>query len=238
MTPFRHLRCLTCVEVIPEPEIVEGGRLFLGARWEQAGQEGWAPVLLGGLSGGCWFDLQSGREPRWASDAVTVVLPSREGIGLCGWLRAPRLAAVTLVVVGAGLSIRLLRHPAGRGGVGGAVTMRHLAGASPALALRGRAVSSPVHRGVETLPWQRAGTLRASVQRRPGAAEQTGRASWSGISSGRMRSRPAPLVRPVDGAPAVDDAPGADGAPAPAGAGVPSRASGGRAPCLPGTLGC
>lgn len=114
MTRFWRLRCLRVVEVIPEYDICEGDWSPLNAHLEGDGEDGQATVLLGNPSGGCEFDMQTERESLPASDAVTVVLPSRERVRFPGWLRAPRLAAVTLVVLGAGVSIRLLKRPGER----------------------------------------------------------------------------------------------------------------------------
>jgi hypothetical protein len=178
------------------------------------------------------YDICEGERLFLGADALTVVLPSRERVWLSGWLRARGLAAVTLVVLGAGVSIRLLRRPAGRGDVREAAATRHVAEPGARAVQRGRAAFRPVHGGAKTLRRRRAGRRHASVYRRPGPAGQTGVVSRSAISSVRARSRPVLSARPEAGVQRVD------GAPAPARAEAQSPASRRRPPCLPGTLGC
>jgi hypothetical protein len=164
------------------------------------------------------------------------VLPPHERVRLARRLRAPRVAAVTLVVLGAGVSIRLLRRPSGHGGVRSEATTRHLAGAPSAQRERGAARSA--HHRIEASTRPGARRQRRAVHRRAGTGERRARTSPS-TTSVPARVRPMPVTPtagyvPQGGAgPAVDDSsPPVRSEPQPAPA--PRR----RPPCLPGTLGC
>ncbi len=141
-------------------------------------------MRLGDLPGGCDFGVQAEPDPRSTEDAVTVVLPARERVRFAVRLRAPRVAAVTVVVLGAGISIRLLRRPNG-GGVRSGTTARHFAGApaprrGPLVLTRHRArISSQ----------QGVGRQRGSVHRHSGQTR---------------RARSAPPTTPMSGARAAD----------------------------------
>jgi hypothetical protein len=205
------------------------------ARWECGGEDRRTVVRLGDPASGGNVEIGAGSEPLRAGDAVTVVLPPRKRVRLAGWLRAPRVAAVTLAVLGSGVSIRLLRRPGGHGGVrSGATAQHHLAGAPSTQRKRGAARSAHYRVGASTR--RGAGGQRRAV-RRVGSGERA-RASRS-ASSVPARVRPVPVTPtagyvPQGGAgPAVDEAP----------ARVPSEPQSApvlrrRPPCLPGTLGC
>lgn len=236
MTRFWRLRCLRVVEVIPEYDICEGDWSLLNAHLKRDGEDGRATVLLGNPSGGCEFDMQTERESLSAGDAVTVVLPSRERVRFPGWLRAPRLAAVTLVVLGAGVSIRLLKRPGERDGVRAGATTRHFASAPTARHRRG--ASRSAHPRAKVLPRQGAERQRRGVHRRPGTAGQAGEASRTAISGVPARSWRAPERGQEDDVPRVDGVPGVNDASTPARSEAQSPAPHRRPPCLPGTLGC
>jgi hypothetical protein len=219
------------METLPEDDIYESR-----ARTKRGGEDHRAVIRLGDPARGGDVDVEAEPEPSRASDAVTVVLPPRERVRLAGRLRAPRVAAVTLVVLGAGVSIRLLRRPSGHGGVRSEATTRHLAGAPSAQRERGAARSA--HHRIEASARPGAGRQRRAVHRRAGTGERRARTSLSATSV-PARVRPMPVTPtagyvPQGGAgPAVDDAPPAvrsEPQPAP----TPRR----RPPCLPGTLGC
>ena len=108
------------------------------------------------------------RNPRGASDAVDGrVARTRTRSGSAGRLRAHRVGAVTLIVLGAGVSIRLLRRPSGHGGVRSEATTQHVAGAPSVRRERGAARSA--HRRIE------ASARREAGRQRRGAVHQAGR---------------------------------------------------------------
>ncbi len=200
-------------------------------------------VRLGDTPGVCDVGVRAESWPGSVGDAVTVVLPARERVRLPVRLRAPRMVAVTLVVIGTGVSLRLLRRSNGHDSVGRATTTRHFAGASAPR--RGPLVLT--HRGAGASLRRGAGRQRGSVRPHPGQARRarttSPRMSVSGVraeaggvpSSGRPAERPEGDVAGPAGAlpPVVDDAPAHSEQQR-----RPSLAPRGRPPCVPGALGC
>jgi hypothetical protein len=218
------------MQTLPEDEIHEDS-----ARSRRDGENCRSVVRLGDPGGGDTVYAEPEPELVLAGDAVTVVLPARERVRRVGRPRAPHVAAVTLAVLGAGVSIRLLRRPSGRGGVRSEATTRHFAAAPSAPRERGAARSA--HYRIETAARQRAEGQRRAVHRGVGG-ERRARTSLPATSV-PARVRPVPATpaagyAPQDGAgPAVDDgsAPVRSEQQSPP---APRR----RPPCLPGTLGC
>jgi hypothetical protein len=231
MTPFRGLRCLRGMETLPEDDIYQ-----TWGRSERSTEDRWATLRLGDRPGGCDLDVQAEPEVVGASDAATVVLPSRARVRFGGRLKAPRVAAVTLAVIGAGVSIRLLRRPSEHRGVRSPATARHVAGV-PALR-RERGAARSAHRRTEASAARGAGRRRGAVHRRAGVGERRERTSRS-TASGAARVRPVPTAPAEGDVPQVEPGPAADDAPAPVRpAPQPAPAPRRRPPCLPGTLGC
>lgn len=173
------------------------------------------------------FDVQLKPKSLDASDAVTIVLPARVRGQFPAWLRAPRVAAVILVL-GAGVSIRLLRRPSGDAGVREPATTKHFAGVSSSR--RGPDALVLAHHRAKTSLWRGAGRQRGIVHGHPGSTTSP---SGGRAHPGRgLSSRPEGDVTQASGAPAVDDTS------ASAHVGMPSAVSRRRSPCLPGTLGC
>ena len=160
------------METLPEDDIYESR-----ARTKRGGEDHRAVIRLGDPARGGDVDVEAEPEPSRASDAVTVVLPPHERVRLARRLRAPRVAAVTLVVLGAGVSIRLLRRPSGHGGVRSEATTRHLAGAPSAQRERGAARSA--HHRIEASTRPGARRQRRAVHRRPDTGERRARTSPS-----------------------------------------------------------
>lgn len=119
MTPFRRLRCLRFVETLPEDNIYDSR-----ARPEHGVEDRRVTLRLADPSSSCDFGVQAEPEAQGTSDAVTVVLSAHGRVRFGGRLKAPRIVAVTLAVIGAGVSIRLLRRPSGHGGVRSEATAR------------------------------------------------------------------------------------------------------------------
>jgi thioredoxin-dependent peroxiredoxin len=88
-----------------------------------------------------------------AGEAVTVILPAHRGGRFPARLRAPRIAAVTLAVLGAGVSVRLLRRPGGHESLRTGAIPRHFASApivrrGPGLVSSQRRTEKSPQRGV------------------------------------------------------------------------------------------
>jgi len=216
------------METLPEEDIYEN--LAPSAR---GAADHRATLRLADLSGGCDFDAQPEPEPVDVGEAVTVILPAHGRGRFPVRLRAPRVAAVTLAVLGAGVSVRLLRRPGGHDGLRTGAMTRHFASA-PIARRRPGLVSS--QRRTEKSP-------RRGVGRRGTAHHHSGPPKRARVASGvpdagvrpRMGSASARSEGDVtsrSSTPAVDDAP------ASARAVGPSPAPRRRPPCLPGTLGC
>lgn len=218
------------METLPEDDIYERR-----TRSEHGVADHRATLHLADQSGGRDFDVQAEPEPPGASDAVTVVLPAHEGARLPAWPRTRRVAAVTLVVLGSGVSIRLLRRPSGHDRVRAGATTRHAASAPSAR--RGPALIA-AHRRAKTSPRRGVGRQRGSAHGHPGPTKQVRIASRTPASGARANPGRAASPQPegdvtrADGIPAVDDVP------TPARVETPSPAPRRRPPCLPGTLGC
>jgi len=105
---------LTVVEDIPEYTTCDSGRFLGDADSERAAEAVWGAMGGGDPPGGWDFGMQAEPEAVGASDPATIVLSRREHGRFPGWLRTRRFAAATLLVLGAGASIRLLRRPIGR----------------------------------------------------------------------------------------------------------------------------
>lgn len=218
------------VETLPEDDVYES-RAPSGHAAEDA-----VTMRLGDPPGGCDFGVQAEPDPRSADDAATVVLPARKQGRFPVRLRAPRMAAVTLVVLGAGVSIRLLRRPSGHGGVRSPAITRHVAGVH--LLQRERGAARSAHHRIEASARPGVVRQRRAVHRRVGAGER--RAGFSPSATGvPARVRPMPVAPTAGDVPQVGAGPAVDGAPPP----VRSEpqlppAPRGRPPCVPGTLGC
>jgi len=221
------------METLPEDDIYESR-----TRSEHGVEDRRATLRLADPPGGRDFDVPAEPEPSGASDAVTVVLPARGRVRFGGRLRAPRVVAVTLAVIGAGVSIRLLRRPSGHGGVRSEATAQHVAGVASLRRERGAARSA--HRRIEASARREAGRQRrGAVHQRAGAGERRERPSRS-TASVPARIRPVPTAPAGGYVPRVEPGPAADDAPPPPVRSEPqsSPAPRRRPPCLPGTLGC
>ena len=229
LTPFWGLRCSRGMQTLPEDEIYEDS-----ARLRRGGEDRRSVIRLGDPGGGGDVDAEPKPEPELvrAGDAVTVVLPARERVRRARRPRAPHVAAVTLAVLGAGVSIRLLRRPSGHSGVRSEVTTRHFAAAPSAPRERGAARSA--HHRIETAARQRAEVQRRAVHR----GERRVRMSLSATSV-PARVRPVPATPAAGYAPQGGTGPAVDDGPAPVRSEQQSPpAPRRRPPCLPGTLGC
>jgi hypothetical protein len=231
LTRFWGRRCLRGMETLPEDDIYESR-----ARFRRGGEDRLTVIRLGDPAGGRDVDVEAKPKSLRPSDAVTVVLPPRERVWLAGRLRAPRVAAVTLVVLGAGISIRLLRRPNGHGGSRSPAITRHVAGVQ--LLQRERGAVRSAHHRIAASARPGARRQRRAGPRRAGAGERGARTSPA-TEIVPARVRPVP-VTPTAGyvpqggiGPAVDDAP-----PPVRSEPRPAPASRRRPPCVPGTLGC
>lgn len=219
------------METLPEDDIYESG-----ARLRRGGEDPLTVTRLGDPAGGRDIDVEAKPEPLRPSDAVTVVLPPRERVRLAGRLRAPRVAAVTLVVLGTGISIRLLRRPNGHGGVRSPAITRHIAGVH--LLQRERGAARSAHHRIEASARPGARRQRRAVHRRAGAGERRARTSPS-TASVPARVRPVPVTPTAGYIPQDGVGPAADDAPPPARSEPrPAPAFRRKPPCVPGTLGC
>lgn len=145
------------METLPEDDIYESlGPSARGVAHRRA------TLRLADLSGGCDFDAQPEPEPVDVGEPVTVILPAHGRGRFPVRLRAPRIAAVTLAVLGAGVSVRLLRRPGGHDGLRTGAIRRHFASA-PTTRRRPGLVSS--QRGTEKSP-QRGGLSEHLNRRR------------------------------------------------------------------------
>jgi hypothetical protein len=158
----------------------------------------------------CVSDRVGARADR--HDAVTVVLPSRGHVRFAGRLRAPRVVAVTFVVLGAGISIRLFRHPSESG----------------------EALRSQPRTRVSAR--QGAARRRRRVDRRQGPRGRIRVVSRTPISDARARR--VPSTGPEGDVPQVLGVPEVDDAPVRRRPEVQAPAARRRPPCVPGTLGC
>ena len=195
--------------------------------------DGRAMLRLADLSGAGDFDVQPEPEPVDVGEAVTVILLAQGRGRFPVRLRAPRVAAVTLAVLGAGVSVRLLRHPGGYDSLRTGATAQHFA---PPAARRGPGLVS-ARRRAEGSPQRVVGQRRGPAHHRSGPAKRA--RVTSGAQDAGVRTRlGSASPRPAGGVARRDDAPGVDGAPASTRAVGPSPAPRRRPPCVPGTLGC
>jgi hypothetical protein len=223
------------MEVIPEYDICEGDRFCEDARLEQDAGEGRTVVRLGMSSVSCDCDVQAAPEHLGAGDAVTVGLPVRKRVRFFGRLGARGIAFVTLVVLGAGVSVKLFRRPSGRDGVRHAVTTRRILGAPAVQRERGVSRLGAHHRAKTSFRDGAGGRQRGSVHRHTRPIRQATVVSGTSISGVYVRPPRKPSTRPEGDVPRVGGAPEADDAPTRAQA-PPSPRRG--PPCVPGTLGC
>jgi hypothetical protein len=218
------------MEALPEDNIRESR-----SRSEDDVRDGRAtPCLTDSL--GCRADVHFGLEPEpsRAGDAVTVVLPAHGRGRFLASLRAPRVAAVTLVICGAGVSFRLLRRPGDHDGRQATPTSRQL--------VSGRAVRRDptvisAHRLAKASPGRGSERQIGGVRGRAGLTRRT-RVVLGPRSGGRVQSGSVSSPH-VGGDIARNSGPSAvDPAPASTRVGVPPPVPDRRPPCLPGTLGC
>lgn len=230
LTPFWGLRCLKGMETLPEDDIYESR-----TRSEHGVADHRATLRLADQPRGRDFDVPAEPTPPGAGDAVTVVLPAREGVRFPAWPRTRRVAAVTLVVLGSGVSIRQLRRASSHDRVRAGATTRHAASA-PSVR-RGPALIV-AHRRAKTSPWRGVGRQRGSAHGHLGPTKQASVASRTPASSVRANPGRAASPQPEGDVTRADGIPAVDNAPAPARVETPSPAPRRRPPCLPGTLGC
>lgn len=215
---------------IPGYRIDEDDRLPLGSDPELDRRYGRTTVVLGDLTSG-EFDLQGRPERPLDGDALTVVLRSGERVRRPGWLRAPRFAVIALLVLGAGVSIRVFKRQTGESHVRAGIVRHRIAKSKTRAVQEIGTASSPLRPRISPL---RDEGRRSQSRLRP-PRTQRGRATWST----RINRRPA-LPTPQEpengaasagGSPHVDDATPSQTEARPS---VPSR----RPLCVPGTLGC
>jgi hypothetical protein len=190
------------MEILPEDDIYERR-----GRSEHGVADHRAPLRPANQPDGRDFDdVPTEPEPPGVSDAVTVMLPAHEGARLPAWLRTRGVAAVTLVVLGSGVSIRLLRRPSGQDRVRAGATTRHVASA-PSVR-RGPALIA-AHRRAKTSSWRGVGRQRGSAHGHPGPTKQARVASRTPVSGVRANTERAASPQPegdvtrTDGIPAA-----------------------------------
>jgi hypothetical protein len=127
MTPFRDWWCLRVVRVVPAYDIDEDDELPLDSDPELDRRDSRTTVVLGEPLSGGEFDLQDQPEPPLDDDALTVVLCSGGRARRPVWLRAPRFAAIALLVLGAGVSIRVFRRQSGESHLRGGIARHRIA---------------------------------------------------------------------------------------------------------------
>ncbi len=227
LTRFWGLRCLRDMETLPEDDVYES--LAPSAR---GAADPRAMLRLADSLGAGDFDAQPESEPVDVGEAVTVILPAHGRGRFPVRLRAPRVAAVTLAVLGAGVSVRLLRRPGGHDSLRTGAATRHFA--SP-VARRGPGLIS-ARRWTERSPQRGGEWRRGTIHHRSGPAK--GARVVSGAPDAGVRTRVGSAPPRSESATRGSGARSVDSAPASTRAVVPSSAPRRKPPCLPGTLGC
>jgi hypothetical protein len=228
MTPFRDRWCLRVVMVVPAYDIDEDDGLLLDSDPELDRRDVRTTVVLGGPVSGGEFDLQDQPEPPLNDDALTVVLCSGERVRRPGWLRAPRFAVIVLLVLGAGVSIRVFRRQGGESHDRGGVARHRIAEAGARAAQKIGTVSSPLRPRPAPSRYE----LRRSQSRGRPRRTRRDQTVWS-TSIDQRPTLPMPQA-PENRAASTGGTPHVDDAPPPETGARPSR----RPPCVPGTLGC
>lgn len=230
LTPFRDRWCLRLVMVAPAYDIDEDDGLLLDSDPELDRRDGRATIVLGEPTSGAESALLDQPEPL-DEDALTVVLHSGERARRQGWVRAPRFAVIALLVLGAGVSIRVLRRQGGDSHVRAGTARHRVTEPGSRAAQKIGVVSNPARPRTSPSPRGR----RRPQSRRPPGRMRRDRTVWSARTDRRplrpTRQEPDDGTASAGGVPRVGDAspPQAE-----ARRSVPSR----RPPCVPGTLGC
>jgi hypothetical protein len=233
LTPFCDRRCLTVVMATPAHEIDKDDWLPRNGDPELDRRDARTKLVLGEPLSRGEFDARRQLEPPVDDDALTVVLRSSgEHVRCRGWLRAPRFAVVALLVLGAGVSIRVFRRQSDDDHIR-AGTARHRVTEPGAGAAQKVGIAASAGRP-RTSPFRH--ERRRPQGRRPPGRTRRDRTAWSARTDGQRLPRPTPQ-EPDDGAASAGGVPHVDDAQSPqaeARRSVPSR----RPPCVPGTLGC
>jgi hypothetical protein len=174
-------------------------------------------------------------EPLGTGDAVTLVLVAHGRGRVPAWLRAPRVAAVTLVVCGAGVSVRLLRRPGGHDGHRAMLGARQLA---PGQAERRDPAVISADRRARASSRRGAGRQRGGVHGHAGPRRRARVVMGPPRTDGHVQSRSASFPHVEGGVARDSGAPTVEPAPVSSRGGIPSPAPRRRPPCVPGTLGC
>lgn len=215
---------------VDSAHIHEDDALSLDSDLELDRRDSRTTLVLGESISGGEFEVQGQSEPPLDGDAPAVLLRSGERVRCLGWLRAPRFAVVALLVLGAGVSMRVFRCQGDDSHVhAGAARYRAVESRTRATQRIGTA-PSPVRPRASGH-----GGLRSQSRRRP-RRTQWDRTVRSTRIDGRRPALLAPQA-PEGGAGSAGGTPHVDDAPLPqaeASSSVPSR----RVPCVPGTLGC
>lgn len=221
------------MRVVPTYDIDDEDWLPLDSDPEVDRLDSRTTVVSGEPISGGELDLKDQPEPPLDDDALTVVLRSGDRVRRPGWLRAPQLAVIALLVFGAGISIRVFRRQSGEDHVRGGIVRHGIAEGRAKAARKAVTVSSPVR--PQTKDPLRHEARRSQARARPHPMDWD-RAVWS-TSIERRHALPMPSPSPDNGAASAGSAPHVDDAPPPefeAGRSVLP----GRPPCVPGTLGC
>lgn len=217
--------------VAPAYDIDEDDGLLLDSDPELDRRDGRATIVLGEPTSGAESDLLDQPEPL-DDDALTVVLRSGERVRCRGWLRAPQFAVVALLVLGAGVSIRVFRRQGGDDHVRAGTARHRVTEPGARTAQKVGVASSPAR---PRTPPSRHERRRPQSRRLPRRTRRD-RTAWS-VRTDNRRLPLSPPQEPDDGTASAGGMPHVDDAPPPqaeARRSVPSR----RPPCVPGTLGC